>query len=65
MKKPGREVLFEIIPMGNVVKVIAVDADTGVEVSLQGPASAGEEILKRAALQKLRYVLEKKKNEKK
>lgn len=58
-----REVLFEIIPLGHTVKVIAVDALTGIEVSIQGPASAGEHILKMTALRKLTFVLKKESKE--
>lgn len=63
-KKPPaatREILFELVPMGHAVKVIAVDAATGTEVSIQGPANAGESALKNAAIRKLKYVLEKQK----
>lgn len=56
-----KEILFEIIPAGAVVKVTAVDSATGTEAIIQGPASAGEEILKRTALQKLNYLLGKEK----
>jgi hypothetical protein len=57
-----REILFELFPMGPVVKVVAIDAKTGVEVSIQGPASAGETMLKQTAMRKLLYVLNKKKS---
>ena len=55
-KHPG--VLFEFSAIGNSVKVSAVDPVTLREVSIIGPVTAGEEALKRAALQKLRYVLD-------
>ena len=58
-----REVLFEFSPVGNSVKVCAVDPDTMVEATIFGPISAGEPVLKHAALQKLRYVLAKKRSE--
>lgn len=51
------EVLYEFSAIGNSVKVCAVDPLTMREVSIIGPVSAGEEALKRAALQKLLYVL--------
>lgn len=57
--KPDREVLIEIIQMGASVKVSAIDPDTGTEVSIVGPPSAGEETLKRNAVNKLNYVLAK------
>ncbi|MBI3419617.1 MAG: hypothetical protein HY053_05755 [Proteobacteria bacterium] len=60
MSEP-REVLFEFMPAGRVVKVTAVDPVTGIEATIQGPASAGEEVLKHSALQKLNYLLSKEK----
>lgn len=53
----GREVLFELTRIGNAVKVTAVDAKTGVEASIVGAPTMGEEMLKRNALRKLEYVL--------
>lgn len=55
-KTPGREVLFEFIRVGNAVKVSAVDVETMIEVIIQGPATASEDMLKRQALRKLDYV---------
>jgi len=55
----GREVLIEIMQVGNAVKVSAVDPVTGVEVSIVGSPSVGEDILKRNAVNKLNYVLRK------
>lgn len=54
-----REVLFELSAVGNSVKVCAVDPATMAEATIIGPLSAGEATLKRAAVQKLRYVLAK------
>ena len=56
----GREVLIEFQQIGNAVKVTAVDTDTLVEVSIMGPASVGNEVLKRNVINKLEYVLSKK-----
>jgi hypothetical protein len=52
-----RDVIFEFLRVGAVVKVTAVDAATGVEASIVGAPAAGEPALKRLALQKLTYVL--------
>jgi hypothetical protein len=52
-----REILFELTRIGNAVKVTAVDAATGVEASIVGAPTMGEEMLKRNALRKLDYVL--------
>lgn len=57
---PGREVIFEFFPVGQYVRVSAMDTRTLVEISIQGPASAPEEVLKRNALKRLEYVLRKK-----
>lgn len=56
----GREIIIELFPVGNLVKVSAMDTKTLTEVSIQGPKSAGEEILKRNAMKRLEYVLKKK-----
>jgi Domain of unknown function (DUF6898) len=52
-----REVIFEFIQHGASVKVTAMDPQTLVEVSIVGPASAGQAALKATALNKLKYVL--------
>ena len=57
------EILFEFTAVGNSVKVCAVDTATLVEATIIGPVSAGEHALKHAVLQKLRYVLAKKRSE--
>jgi len=51
-----REILFEFVTLGTSVKVTAIDAATGVEASIVGPASSPRAALESAALQKLRYV---------
>ena len=55
----GKEVLIEIYQVGNSVKVSAVDPETGVEVSIVGSPTAGEEILKWTAINKRKFVLRK------
>lgn len=57
--KGGGEVLLEFQQIGNSVKVTAIDPATLTEVSIVGAVSAGEEALKRTAINKLRYVLDK------
>ena len=59
-KLQGREIIIEFNPIGNVVKVSAMDTRSLVEVSIQGPTSTSKEILKRNALKRLEYVLKKK-----
>jgi len=50
-------IIFEIIRLGDYVKVSAVDPITGVEVSVVGPAKGPIEPVKQVALQKLRRAL--------
>lgn len=54
------EYIVEFQQHGTSVKVSVMDTATMTEVSIVGPSSAGQEELKRAALQKLHYVLGKK-----
>lgn len=56
----GREVILEFHQIGQIVKVTAMDTKTLTEVSIQGPISAGESLLKSNALKRLEYVLKKK-----
>lgn len=49
--------LLEFLPIGNTVKVSAVDPTTGTEVSIVGPSTASEAQLSRIAVRKLEYVL--------
>lgn len=53
-------IIVEFRAIGDVVKVSAIDSKTGTEVVIQGPASAGEDILAKRAVQKLKYMLAKK-----
>jgi hypothetical protein len=55
MTNPDRhEVYFEFVAIGNVVKVTAIDSQTGTEVSAMGPASSSQADLQQLALQKLK-----------
>ena len=56
----NREVIIEFHPVGQVVKVSAMDIKTLTEVSIQGPATSPKELLKRNALKRLEYVMRKK-----
>ena len=55
------DIIIEFRRIGGSVKVSAMDPATLTEVSIVGPANAGEEILKRNVLKKLEFVLAKKK----
>ncbi len=62
MDQPGDDdVIIEFRRIGGSVKVSAIDPRTLTEVSIVGPATAGEEELKRTVLNKLEYVLAKRK----
>ena len=50
------EYLLEFQQIGALVRVTAIDPQTGVEAVIQGPASAGELALKQAAIRKLVYL---------
>jgi hypothetical protein len=49
--------LIEFVRMGNVTKATAIDPETGIEVSIVGPTSAGEAILAHNAAAKLKHRL--------
>ena len=51
------EVYFEFTAIGRNVKVSAIHAATGTEVSVVAPASASQADLQRLALQKLKARL--------
>jgi hypothetical protein len=49
-----RQIYFELIKLGTSMKVVAIDAATGLEVSIVGPASAAQSDLERLAVAKLK-----------
>jgi hypothetical protein len=51
------EVYFEHIVIGNVTKCTAIDAATGVEAAVSGPANAPPEHLRTLALRALKRRL--------
>jgi hypothetical protein len=55
----ARETFFELRTIGGFVKVTAIDAETGLEVSIVGPAAASEVLLRANALRKLEAALRK------
>ena len=59
-KDTSREILIEYAQVGNAVRVTAVDAATGTEVTFQAPATASQSDLNRMAVSKLKYVMGKK-----
>ncbi len=65
-RRPGKslleqDIIIEFTRIGSSVKVSAMDPVSLTEVSIVGPANAGEEILKHNVLRKLEYALAKNK----
>jgi len=56
----AKDVIIEFLRVGSYVKVSAVDSHTLTEVSIVGDPKAGEEMLARAAVRKLEYVMARK-----
>ena len=56
----NREVIIEFIPVGQIMRVSAMDVKTLTEAVISGPANTPESILKRNAIRRLEYVLKKK-----
>ena len=56
MSQPG-EVIFEFVRLGSFLKVIAIDAASGIEVSAVVPVTTRPPDAQRLALQKLRRKL--------
>ncbi len=56
------ELLFEIRRIGNVARVSVIDPRSNIEVTLVGDPKRGEAALKRAAVRKLIYVLQRRRN---
>ncbi|WP_269582758.1 DUF6898 family protein [Roseibium sp. Sym1] len=55
--RPG-EIYLEFRQVGQQVQVVAIDAATGIEVSMFGPKSVSQEELKRLAVRKLKRRIE-------
>lgn len=52
--------IVEFRPVGNVVKVSAIDPESGTEVSIVGAKGLAQKDMEAVAVRKLRYVLAKK-----
>ena len=61
MELPDKRVIIEFVKVGAYVKVSAIDPTTKVEVSIVGDPSMSQVTLERTAVQKLKYVLHKRK----
>jgi hypothetical protein len=60
---PHGEIYIEYKQVGQAMKVIAVDAATGTEVVIMGPASAAQSHLQKVAIRKLKMQLKKAESE--
>jgi hypothetical protein len=52
-----REILYETVRLGTVVKVTAIDSATGLEAAVVGRAGGDPAALRGLALRKLTYLL--------
>ncbi|WP_041795119.1 DUF6898 family protein [Pararhodospirillum photometricum] len=57
MPSRPREVLYEIRQSGAYMRVAAIDAETGIEAVMVGPASASLTTLQHNAARKLAFIL--------
>ncbi len=60
MENSKQQILFEIIKLGNSVKVTAIDPITHLEASIVAPANYSEYTLKIQAMRKLNSLFKKK-----
>ena len=51
------EIYIEMKRIGSIMKVNAIDAKTGIEVSIQGPANTSKAHLEKIAVNKLKFRL--------
>jgi hypothetical protein len=56
---PRGEIYVEYKQVGQIMKVTAIDADTGLEAVIMGPASTAQTQLQKIAVQKLKMLLKK------
>ena len=56
----NREVIVEFTPVGNIVRVTAMDTASLTEIVISGPKATSQATLKRNAVKRLEYVLRKK-----
>ena len=57
------DILLELTYIGNMIKVIAIDENTALEVSFGVPRHTSADAIKQLAKQKLLYVKNKKAND--
>ncbi len=54
-----REVIFEFVPQGNLMRVTAIDVQTGTEAVIAGQLHAPKLYLQKLALKRLAYIMKK------
>lgn len=60
---PRGEIYIEYTQVGQIIKVTAIDATTGIEAVIMGPASTEQSQLKKIAVQKLKMIMKKAKED--
>lgn len=55
----GKEFYLEFFQLGNQVKVMAIDPETGIEVSIIAPETATKPEMTHVAVEKLKHMLAK------
>ena len=56
----NRDVIFEYTPVGNMVRITAMDTKTLTEIIISCPAGTPDPVMKQNALKRLEFVLRKK-----
>lgn len=58
-----RDIIIERVRIKNTLRITAIDAETGTEVTFQAPANTSKSELDRLALKKLDYVIKRQKED--
>ncbi len=62
-RRGGKSYYLEFTQVGRYVKVVAIDPESRLETSIVGDASASQRRLTKVAIDKLEYVLKKKRTD--
>ena len=62
-RRKERDIILEYIQQGSYIKVSAIDARSGFEVSIVGDAKLSQKQLDRAAIRKLEFMMKKRRQE--
>jgi hypothetical protein len=63
-RRTSEDCIIEVTQIGASLKVSAIDPESGLEVSVSGPAGSGMEALTQLAMRKLAYRRQKKDGQK-